>query len=244
MTKFNGFPPGDLKFTSIPDLFFARLLPEIDNLVELKVILHILWLRQRESKQAVSLAELYADETLINSLALVSDDPFDALQEGLQRAVSRNALLYARLEDEKGQHDPSASLKTSFYFLNSEGGRMALEKMQSGELGIVSVSGADVASPTYAQRPNIFELYEANISLISPIIADELKDAEQTYPQEWIEEAFKIAVENNVRKWSYIRAILEGMATEGRDGITKRKTQKDTARRWYTDEEFKHIIQH
>jgi DnaD/phage-associated family protein len=234
--QFPGFPPGDLKFTSVPDFFFARLLPEIDNLVELKVTLHILWLRQRENKQAVSLAELHTDETLISSLSLVAEDPFAALQDGLQRAVARNSLLYARLEDENGQHD--------LYFLNSEGGRMALDKMQSGKLGIVAVSGADIASPTYAQRPNMFELYEANISLISPIIADELKDAEQTYPQEWIEEAFKIAVENNVRKWSYIRAVLEGMATEGPDGIAKRKTQKDTEKRWYTDDEFKHIIQH
>ena len=78
----------------------------------------------------------------------------------------------------------------------------------------MAVSGAEVVSPTL-KRPNIFELYEANISLITPILADELKDAEMTYPPEWIELAFKIAVENNVRKWNYIRAILERMATEG-----------------------------
>ena len=48
MQDFNGFPPGELKFTSVPDLFFARLLPQVDNVVELKIILHILWLRQRE----------------------------------------------------------------------------------------------------------------------------------------------------------------------------------------------------
>jgi DNA replication protein DnaD len=32
----------------------------------------------------------------------------------------------------------------------------------------------------------------------------------------WIEEAFKIAVEKNVRNWRYIRAILERWQTEGK----------------------------
>ena len=50
----------------------------------------------------------------------------------------------------------------------------------------------------------------------SPLLAEELLDAEQTYPAEWIEEAFRIAVTNNVRRWAYVRAILERWAEEGR----------------------------
>ena len=46
--------------------------------------------------------------------------------------------------------------------------------------------------------------------------AEELLDAEQTYPAEWIEEAFRIAVTNNVRRWVYVRRILERWADEGR----------------------------
>ncbi len=237
MEKFKGFPPGDLKFTSVPDIFFAKLLPQIDNLVELKVILHILWLRQRDRKQIVSLAELQSDETLIAGLAIIAPNPFDALQDGLQKGIQRQALLHAQAESDDGPHQ--------LYFLNSEGGRIALEKIKAGEMGVVAVTGADMASPDYAQRPNIFELYEANIGLLSPILADELKDAEMTYPPGWIEEAFKIAVENNVRKWSYIRAVLEGMATEGKEqyGKNRQDSQKDS-KRWYTDEEFNTLIQH
>jgi len=228
---FNGFPDGALKFTAVPNLFFTKLLPQIDNLAELKVTLHFLWLRQYENKNAVSREELLTHETLITGLAAISPDPFEALTEGLERAVARKTLLHARASDNNNAHD--------WYFLNSEGGRITLEKMKAGELGVVDVSGADIASPAYAQRPNIFELYEANIGLLSPILADELKDAEMTYPPGWIEEAFKIAVENNVRKWSYIRAILEGMATEGKEqhGKHKRAPEKDTPKRWYTDEE-------
>jgi DnaD/phage-associated family protein len=66
------------------------------------------------------------------------------------------------------------------------------------------------------ERPNIFVLYEQNIGLLAPLIADELKDAADRYPVEWIEAAFREAVLQNKRKWSYIRAILKRWETEGR----------------------------
>ena len=229
---FKGFPAGELRFTSVPDLFFARLLPQIDSLVELKVTLHFLWVHYRQARQVIAKNELLADETLAQSLNLIDDDVELALTQGLNRAVERGTLLHVKVEDEHGLHD--------FYFLNSERGRQAYAKIEEGEMGVLEVSGLEIAMPT--KRPNIFELYEDNIGLISPILADELKDAESTYPQEWIEDAFKIAVENNVRKWSYIRAVLERFATSGREESEQK--QEGPAKSWYTDEEFSQLIQH
>ena len=233
MEQFKGFPAGELKFTAVPDLFFARLLPQIDSLVELKVTLHFLWVHYRQAKQAIAKNELLADETLVESLALIDDDVERALTQGLLRSVERGTLLHVEIENDDGIHD--------LYFLNSERGRMARAKIEEGEIGVVAVSDLEIAPPT--KRPNIFELYEDNIGLISPILADELKDAEINYRQEWIEDAFKIAVENNVRKWSYIRAILERWATSGREETGESK-QETTKKSWYTDEEFKELIQH
>lgn len=230
MDKFTGFPAGELRFTSVPDLFFARLLPQIDSLVELKVTLHFFWVHYRQARQVISRSELLTDETLVRSLALIDEDVESALIQGLGRAVERGTLLYAQVEDEAGRHD--------LYFLNSERGRHAHTKVLAGEMGVVAVSGVEIAPPT--KRPNIFELYEANIGLLSPIIVDELKDAEATYPPIWIEDAFRIAVENNVRKWSYIRAILERMATAGREDGQGGK-EENTDKTWYTDEEGKLI---
>ena len=233
MESFKGFPVGELKFTAVPDLFFARLLPQIDSLVELKVTLHFLWVHYRQTRQVIAKAELLTDETLVDSLALIDEDIEQALSLGLDRAVDRGTLLYVQVENEDGVHD--------LYFLNSERGRQAQTRVEAGEVGVVAVSGLEIASP--AKRPNIFELYEDNIGLISPILADELKDAQATYPTEWIEDAFKIAVENNVRKWSYIRAILDRMASAGRDD-GRGQSQEKPGRAWYTDEEFKKLIQH
>jgi len=83
---------------------------------------------------------------------------------------------------------------------------------------------------TSGQPPsiNIFSLYEQNIGLITPMIAEELKDAEKTYPPEWIEDAFKEAVALNKRSWRYIARILERWGTEGKDsGEHRRNTKKD-----------------
>lgn len=74
---------------------------------------------------------------------------------------------------------------------------------------------------------NIFALYEQNIGIITPMIAEELKEAERVYPPQWIEEAFREAVALNKRSWRYIARILERWASEGKDsGEHKRDIEK------------------
>jgi DnaD/phage-associated family protein len=168
----------------------------------------------------------------MHSLAALDDDVELALTQALNGAVAHGILLHAHLENDDGEHD--------LYFLNSERGRLALAKIEEGEVGVVAIAGLEIVSP--AKRPNIFELYEDNIGLISPILADELKDAEAAYPPEWIEDAFKVAVDNNVRKWSYIRAVLERMAVSGREAATGGHAPERSDKTWYTEEESSLIL--
>lgn len=229
MSSFSGFPSGKLAFTPLPDLFFSELLPQIDDLAELKVTLHIFWLLQGKKGplQYVTMRELLGDGTLLRGLQGLAPSPEEALRDGLKRAVARGTLLHlVGLEDEE-----------HFYFVNSAQGRRAVEQAQLGEIQLTA-GGVRVEPATPTERPNIFILYEQNIGLLQPIIAEELQEAERTYPQEWIEEAFRIAVERNVRNWKYVRRILERWATEGKDegrGKTREKT-------WYTEEEYKKYI--
>jgi acyl-CoA thioester hydrolase len=67
-----------------------------------------------------------------------------------------------------------------------------------------------------AGRPNAFTLYERNMGMLTPLIADELRQAEENYPAEWIEEAFREAVSSNKRSWKYVRAVLERWRVEGK----------------------------
>jgi DnaD/phage-associated family protein len=89
---------------------------------------------------------------------------------------------------------------------------------------------------------NIFALYEQNIGIITPLIAEELKEAEKLYPPQWIEEAFKEAVTLNKRIWRYIARILERWASEGKDsGEYKRDIKKDDPDK-YIKGKYGHLV--
>jgi DnaD/phage-associated family protein len=132
--------------------------------------------------------------------------------------------------------------RDEIYLMNTDHGRRAVEKIRGGQLELGGTV-LPAEPPLEVERPNIFVLYEQNIGLLQPLIAEQLKDAEQTFPGEWIEEAFQIAVEQNKRKWAYVRAILERWATEGKDdGKGKRDSRKDSRR--YIEGKYAEYIEH
>ena len=212
MQGFPGFPEGKLKVTPIPELFFSDLAPMVDNLLELKTTLHCLWLlgQKQGEMRHVTLAELEQDPVLMRGLQSADRahrTAGDALREGMERAVARGTLLQV---DVQRADQPDEQ----WYFLNSESGRTAVARIERGEW-TPEPEGEPIR--LQALRPNIFNLYEQNFGLIqSPLLVEQLKDAERTYPSEWIEEAFRIAVGNNARRWSYARSILERWSREGK----------------------------
>lgn len=64
-------------------------------------------------------------------------------------------------------------------------------------------------------KSRVFKVYEQEIGALTPIIADALKDAEETFPEEWVIEAIIIAVERNARNWKYVRAVLDDAKAKG-----------------------------
>jgi len=96
-----------------------------------------------------------------------------------------------------------------------------------------------------AAEPDIFSLYEENIGMLTPLIADQLKDAEQQYPAEWIKEAIKEAVALNKRNWRYISRILERWLSEGKsNGTNRRYTKENTDPDKYIRGKYGHIVRH
>jgi DnaD/phage-associated family protein len=231
MDGFPGFPDGKLKVTPVPEAFFSELLPLIDDLAELKVTLHCLWFYRQAGREApyVSAEELEADEMLRRSLLAVAQaQPArgryvtdetrarEALRKALEVAVARGTLIEVSAQ--------AGDRPQKWYFLNSESGRAAVDRVQRGEW---APQGAAPAQQVTARRPNIYVLYEQNVGLIhSPLLAEELQEAEQSFPGEWIEEAFRIAVTNNVRRWAYVRSILERWAQEGRGEAQRRAPRR------------------
>lgn len=61
----------------------------------------------------------------------------------------------------------------------------------------------------------VSRMYEANIGPITALMADLIRNACIDFPEPWFKEAFEIAVKHNVRKWSYVEAILDGWKRNG-----------------------------
>jgi DnaD/phage-associated family protein len=69
--------------------------------------------------------------------------------------------------------------------------------------------------------------------MLSSLLAEELKEAEELYPWDWINEAFRIAVGENKRNWRYISSILRRWADEGKDhGKPGRHSTEDNRRKY------------
>lgn len=233
MQGFAGFPKGKQRSTPLPNLFFSELLPAIDDLAELKVTLYAFWaLAQQEGAiRYLRLADFLGDPQLIRGMGKTATIAAEAIVNGVERAVARGVFLHVSVESADGHSD--------LYFINSDKGRAAVDGITRGEWR----PGLETDGPVslMVERPNIFVLYEQNIGPLTPLIADELRDAEQTYPASWLEEAIQIAVANNTRKWRYVLGILERWRQEGKDSGTHRRGVASELRQQIPDE-YKGIV--
>lgn len=219
MKNFKGFTDSET-FTQLPDSFFHQLLNEIKDVDELKVTTFFLWRVEHMDGPFHALCQTDFDA---KALGLSADE----VASGLEKAVKRGSLL-------KSKHEADV-----FYFLNSPRGRAAAEAFAKGNWR----ESAKIMSAPPMERPNIFKLYEENIGPLTPLIADALKDAEETYQPEWIAEAIELAVTNNKRNWKYTEAILKRWKEDGRaEKQNRQDTEED--RRKYVEGRFRDYIEH
>lgn len=221
MKPFQGFPTR-MDFTPVPNLFLSRLMPQITDIAELKTILHIFMsiYSKKGYPRFVSLSELLNKASLMQNLKQADKQAEDTLAHSLESAVKRGVILHLEADCNGKPED--------IYFLNTQSDRQAIERIKSGELNLPGFETKAIPVAQTEELPDIFTLYEDNIGMLTPIIADELKEAEKLYPYEWINDAIKKAVEQNIRKWSYISAILERWSAEGRsDGAYRRDSEKE-----------------
>ncbi len=201
---FNGFPPGKIRQTQIPAQFFSDLLPQIDDLAELKITLFCFWaLHQKEGKyRFLRRRDFLSDAALMLGLANIDKlSAEEALDAALAASTQRATLLCGTAHGE------------ALYFMNTAQGREALRQLQAGTW---TPDDAGRSVELVPERPNIYALYEANVGMITPMIADALKDAERDYPAQWIADAIQEAVKSNKRSWRYIESVLKNWQTEGK----------------------------
>ena len=206
---FEGFPNSGAA-TTVPNLFFSRVLPEIESAEELIVSVYCFFAQANADRKRrpryVTLRELESDRNLMRTLArLGQGNDGDALRTGLAAAVDRGTLARAVVETAAGEDE--------LFVANNPSNRKALEALDGQRLEMEPPLPPAEAEPV----SNIFTLYEENIGSITPLIAEDLKEAEDRYPVEWIREAMKEAVLANKRNWRYVHTILRRWETEGPD---------------------------
>ena len=233
---FSGFPR-DTLYTPTPDPLFGPLLEDVRDMAELKVTLRSIWLlhHKRQGVRAVSLNEFLNDTVLLRGLEPDgnADGAAEEIRRGLRLAVRRGTLLVHGGNPEE-----------AVFVLNNDAGRRTLSRLK--ETGAVPGAelGAGEAPPRVREKLNIFALYEDTIGMLSPIVAERLKEAEQRYPPGWIREAFEIAALENKRSWKFVSAILARWGSEGKgnwasgskdDGKPGRDSPQDHRRKHIED---------
>jgi DNA replication protein len=241
MKRFGGFP-SNIQFTAIPDMFFSHLMPEISDMAELKTTLVVLYLlyKKRGYPRFTTLSELAGQTGLMKSFTEENKKPEDTLKTALQLAVSRGTILHLSASGETG----SDAGEVDVFYLNTDADIKAMAKFASGEMLLPGIGKLSPKLETITQAmPDIFSLYEENIGILTPMIVEEIREAQKTYSDILLRDAIKEAAKQNKRKWSYISAILERWAAEGRSDGTYRRDTKKTDPDKYIKGKYGHMVQ-
>ena len=223
---FGGFATGGAA-TTLPAQLFVEVLPEIEDEAELRVTLHALYAVQRRRGQlrAVRGRDLAMEAPLVRSLERLGG--VDALAPALGRAVQRGTLLGCPLDD-----------GDTLYFVNNEGGRRNLLRVQSGSLAVPDA--APLAAPV-VRRDRPAEVYEQEIGTLTPSVAEALAEAVERYPEQWIVDALREAAKANARSWRYADAILRRWDEEGREAKDA-TTSGDSGATTRDDDPFARVV--
>jgi len=235
MKQFNGFPT-KMEFTPLPNFFFSTLLPQISDITELKATLHIFeaLYRKRGYPCFITYGELLGNTSLMSSLKETTRSAEQLLRNALEMATRRGTILHLVFDRDGMPED--------IYFLNTERNRQITAKIQNGELHLHGMKAEGQTYIETEEQPDIFTLYEQNIGMLTPLIADELREAEKLYPATWIRDAIKESVSRNKRNWKYIVAILERWSAEGKGNGTYRRDSKRTDPDKYIKGKYGHMV--
>jgi DnaD/phage-associated family protein len=211
--RFNGFVVATEPVVGIPRAFFTDVLPGLTDLAEVQATLAAFRLASEAGglESPVPEEALRRDRTLRAALRVQGSprEPDNRIATGLDLAVARGTLLRFVAEHRDGGR--------VWYYVNTPANQALVGAMARGAVAAPEALWRDGEVPTVRpERPNVFRLYEQNVGLLTPLIADQLIAALEAYPQEWIEDAIAEAVSYNRRSWRYIQRILEQWATAGR----------------------------
>jgi DNA replication protein len=191
----------------ISEEFFSDILPHVRDLGELKVALHVAHLGAVRGNPAVSVTALFAPHLLRSIVGMESPEPaVDRLRKSVDRAIANGVLLRLTV---KGSGATEVYLLPSTQRNRDLVARLGIDPEAADTLRLP----AEFEASLY--RPNVFAFYERHIGPLTPLIAEQLRDAERSYGPSWIESAILEAVQYNRRNWRYVESILSQWEERG-----------------------------
>ncbi len=210
---FVGFPAGDLEAVPIPARLLTDLLSRIDSLAETRLTLYCYQQIGRLCGQAAWLraSELRSDPVLLDLMSGLSQlhAPQEVLDDALEKALVRNSLLGLELSSADGEPADKA------LFLNTEEGRRLRTSMQAAGSKVRSDGRIPAVAQLSESEP--FRIYHQNFGLLTPVLADQLRNLIEDFPLPWVCEAMEIAVARNKKALAYVKAILNRWEQEARE---------------------------
>ena len=163
-----------------------RLVRELGKITNAATIKAILYFYLRVNGSSLSLNQLLSDRAFVSLFHSTAE-----AKKALAEAVLGKLILALPVEGD------------TFYFAASEEGYENYQKTSASRPEILPTA-------TVVPTPNIYVLYEENVGILSPLIAQELGNLEEQYPMGWIYEAFKEAALQNKKRSFHCAAKYTG----------------------------------
>jgi DNA replication protein len=195
---------------SIPEELFERI-AQTQDLSELKAILFVLRLSGSGASRAVTAAELRSPHI---ERAIAGPHHPEGGELRAQRAVDRAVTNGALLRLTVG----AADARRQYLLPATTQARSLVARLRVDDPETVQELGLPSDEDIAVYRPNVFAFYEQHLGPLTPLVADQLRDAERSYPRIWIEEAIVAAADSHTRNWRYIETVLARWEETGAPG--------------------------
>ena len=189
----------------IPVAWLERFSTDFDD-QELRVALAMVRLASRISSTEIRVA----------TTSLQSDQ---LLTEGLKSNPSNDLL--GQILDQLRQ--------SGLLTFVDEGETIILHRSASSEP--TDSASLPAASDKTSGNPWVYRLHEQHFGPLTPLIADQIQMAIETYPESWIRDAMRDAVTYNRRSWRYVQRILANWADRDTSERTRQSPHHEKRRR-------------
>lgn len=201
---------------ALPGLYLDELIERVDDVAELKLALRIAGLAAEAGGLVVPVDRVRDPAIARAILGGGSPRPTEErLMVALARAVADGVVVRVTVREPRGP--------VTWVGPATPAAREFVDRLRAGAPDAEAAIGMSPDAGLAVDRPNVFALYEHLIGPLTPLVADELRDAERMYPSQWIEDAMASAVDYNRRNWRYVRAILRGWEEAGAPNAAPRR---------------------